>query len=310
MHRQLIFAVKRHLDDLDENFDSILPSEAEVLVYKETGFYVSKRLIPSDLIDDALSGVTRFYEGDRDYVLPVQGGYLDWHPAHGDGLRINDYVSLQNESIRALVSWPLVAAAAARLSQVQQVRLFHDQLITKTPLHVDKTPVGWHIDRCYWNTCSNSDKMITAWIPLVPYTLEMGPLTVMEGSHLWSGNEWMATFNEVKLEDLERKIQAPPKGFMKRVIMISPGHVSFHSAGVIHGSLQNNGKLSRIALTVHFQDGANSYRPHVNHHGRQSLHINDVLCRKRIDGAPDYSDPDICPLLWDDEWDPTYRFTG
>jgi hypothetical protein len=36
----------------------------------------------------------------------------------------------------------------------------------------------------------------------------------------------------------------------------------------------------------------------VDESGRRTVHINDLLVRKDAEGNPDYSDPDICPVLW------------
>ena len=140
--------------------------------------------------------------------------------------------------------------------------------------------------------------MLTAWIPLAAYDNSMGALMIMDGSHLWPGTEWMATFNEQSLDQLEGRIRA--QGMRPEVVPISirPGQVSFHHARTVHGSAPNRGKRPRIALTVHFQDGANAYRRHVDGRGKEALHMNDVLCRKDPAGLPDYADPDICPVLW------------
>jgi hypothetical protein len=274
-----------------------LPSEEDVRFYETHGYFVTGKIFPDEMIEEALYGVQRYYRGERDYVLPISGGFLDWREEHGECLRINDYVSLQNEELRKLVAWPLLGQFAAILSRAVEIRLFHDQLICKPPTDDTSTSIGWHIDRSYWNTCS-SDKMLTAWIPLAAYDVEMGPLMIIDESHLWQGNEWMTTFGEHDLETIEAQINTANGEIRKVSIAIKPGQVSFHNGATIHGSCQNRGNQARIALTVHFQDGENRYRPYTDRVGRQALHMNDVLCRKLSDGTPDYSDPDICAVLW------------
>ncbi|MGY4298826.1 ectoine hydroxylase-related dioxygenase (phytanoyl-CoA dioxygenase family) [Bradyrhizobium sp. i1.4.4] len=142
--------------------------------------------------------------------------------------------------------------------------------------------------------------MLTAWIPLVPITIDMGPLTFIDGSHRWHGNEWMTTFTDRDLDKLESKIQAAGNDVKKIPVLIESGCVSYHHGSTIHGSSANRGNRARIALTVHFQDGDNAYRPYIDCRGKEAVHVNDVVCRKRDDGSPDYADPDICPLLWQD----------
>jgi len=145
----------------------ILPSEAEILAYERLGHYVTvEPIIPADLIDQALYGVERIYSGERDWRLPISGGFLDWRPEHGGLLRINDYVSLQCAELHAISTYGAIAAVAGCLARTTEIRLFHDQLITKLPSIDGATAVGWHVDKAYWRTCT-SERLLTAWIPLV-----------------------------------------------------------------------------------------------------------------------------------------------
>jgi phytanoyl-CoA dioxygenase PhyH len=292
------------LSTLSEEERALLPSDEDVAFYREHGYFITPKVLPEELLDDALYGVERYYSGERDTPLPISGGFLDWRPEHGERLRINDYVSLQNEELKALVRRPLLGAIAARLCGVPTVRLFHDQLIGKPVATGEAAPViGWHVDRAYWRTCSSSQShMLTAWIPLVDCTPEMGPLEVIDRSHGWTANEWMRTFNDPDLDALERKIVADGGGEVRKVrFALERGQVSFHHGGMIHGSRENRGERMRIALTVHFQDGDNRYRQALDDKGRPLLHVNDLLCRKDAGGNPDYTDPDICPVLWEEE---------
>lgn len=275
-----------------------LPSNEEVEAFQRDGCYVTPEPILSrDLIDRALYGVQRHYQGERDWTLPISGGYLDWHPEHGGLLRINDYVSLQNEQLRELIMSPALAAIAARLVQTSEIRLFHDQLITKLPSSDMSTAIGWHVDQAYWQTCT-SQEMLTAWIPLVEFDPDMGGLAVVKGSHRRGNQEWMTTFNEKSLHDLEAKLKHAGVPLETTELDVPLGCVSYHHGGTIHGSRPNFGARPRIALTVHFQDRDNRYRAYSSSAGNRALHINDILCRVGPDGHPDYSDPEICPVLW------------
>lgn len=299
--------MQQSLDDKKEKLEdnkgvlSNLPSEVDVNCFEEKGYFISEQIIPTELIEEAMHGVARHYDGERDYLLPLTGGFLDWRREHGEGLRINDYVSLQNEQLRNLAHWPLIAAFAGRLSRVHGIRLFHDQLITKSPSLEKNTTIGWHIDQAYWKSCS-SKNMITAWIPLMPYTIEMGPITYLEGSHKWPSLGWMSTFNENDLSALESKFKNANRTIQKKTIEISPGQVCFHHSNIIHGSYPNKGTSPRVALTLHFQDTHNHYQRILKPDGYPFLHINDLLCRSLSNGDPDYADPEICPLLWEENW--------
>ena len=277
---------------------TFLPSVEDVEAFQRDGYYVTPHpILSEDLIDRARFGVARYYEGERDWRLPISGGFLDWRPEQGGALRINDYVSLQNEQLRELCSETAIAAIAACLIHTSEIRLFHDQLITKLPSKDASTTVGWHMDQAYWRTCT-SEKMLTAWIPLVEILEDMGGLAVMKGSHLQSSHDWMNTFNDQDLQGLESRLAATGEPMTIVDVNVPLGCVSFHHGRTIHGSRPNHGTRPRIALTIHFQDGDNRYRAQQDGQGRRALHINDLLCRPGPDGNPDYGDPEVCPTLW------------
>lgn len=279
---------------------ALLPTDDDVRFYREHGYWVSPRILSDEVLDDAMHGAERHYAGERDAQLPLAGGYLDWSPEHEAVLRLNDYVSLQNDEIRDLLFQPLIGAIAARLSGGKQIRLFHDQLVSKPAgMDVSEANIGWHVDAAYWQTCT-SRTMLTAWAPFQDVTPEMGPISFIDGSHLWQGTEWMKTFNERDLEELEASFGGEGRMVRKVAVPMEKGQVSFHHCRTIHGGLPNRGTVDRIALAMHLQDETNRYSKHVDENGKETLHINDLLCRKDPDGLPDYSDPEVCPLLWEE----------
>jgi ectoine hydroxylase-related dioxygenase (phytanoyl-CoA dioxygenase family) len=282
---------------VDLDIQSSLPSTEDVAFYREHGYWVSPKIIPDDVLDEAILGADRHYAGERDYPLLITGGYLDWRPEHGNVIRLNDYVSLQNEQLRELVHLDRVAAIAATLADTSAIRLFHDQLVTKPAgLDTAESTVGWHVDAAYWQTCS-SRNMLTAWIPFQDCDATMGSLCVIDGSHERPDTQWMRTFNERDLGALERQFgQGQPVEHVP--LRMERGQVSFHHCLTIHGSESNRSDRDRVALAVHFQDASNHYVAHVDDTGRRTVHINDLLVRKDDEGNPDYSDPEICPVLW------------
>jgi ectoine hydroxylase-related dioxygenase (phytanoyl-CoA dioxygenase family) len=282
------------------SIDTILPSPQDVAFYREHGWWISQQIIPDSVLDVAQLGVDRHYAGERDHPLLISAGYLDWRPEHGNIVRLNDYVSLQNEDLRELVMLPVLADIAALLAGADSIRLFHDQLICKPPdVEADESVVGWHVDAAYWQTCSSRD-MLTAWIPFQDCTEDMGALSFVDRSHLRTDTEWMRTFNEHDLQALEQSIGADGNAVEKVSPRLKRGQVSFHHCRMIHGSAANRSPRDRLALAVHFQDGRNHYVPHTDENGRRTVHINDLLCRKDAAGNPDYADPATCPVLGSD----------
>lgn len=278
--------------------DTKLPTDEDVEFYRTHGWWVSPQIIPDDVLDTAQLGADRHYAGERDNPLLISGGYLDWQPEHGDVIRLNDYVSLQNDDLRQLVHLPVIAATAARLAGSATIRLFHDQLICK-PAGLDPagSTVGWHVDAAYWQTCS-SRHMLTAWIPFQDCAEEIGTLSFIDKSHRRPDTEWMRTFHEQDLAELERSFEPTGAPVGRVSNRLRRGQVSFHHCRTIHGSEPNRSPRDRLALALHFQDETNHYVPHVDESGKPTVHINDLLCRKDANGQPDYADPDICPMLW------------
>lgn len=279
----------------------LLPSDADVAFYREHGWYVSKPILPDALIDEAIRGTERYFAGERDAQLPITGGYSDWKPGDGDGIRNCEYVALQNREIRRLIQYPLLGAIAARLSGSPVIRLFDDQLIFKPPAASDGAAVvGWHTDRAYWMTCT-SENMLTAWIPFHDCPEIMGPVAVVDGSHTWSGSARLRTFKENNLEELERRFRETGAAFVKITMALRKGQVSFHHCRAIHGSDVNRGSFPRLSLALHMQDGANRYRAYRNENGTPWRLVNDQLCRQLPDGSPDYTDPEVFPVLWSED---------
>jgi ectoine hydroxylase-related dioxygenase (phytanoyl-CoA dioxygenase family) len=287
------------IGDIDE-MDALLPTEQDIAFYEEHGWWVSSPILDEGAIADARFGADRYYEGERDSVLLLRAG-TDWDQSRGNVLRQNDYVSLQIEQLWQLVHHPVVARTAAVLARTPQVRLFHDQLIYKPPqLAGAAGTVGWHTDIAYWKTCS-SRNLITAWIPFQSVTSDMGPMTVLDRSHLWDGNDHLEFFHDSDLGSVEERINRGRQLFEPVPLLMDVGQVSFHHCRTIHGSRPNTSDRPRLALAVHMQDEANRYVPATDTSGRLLTHLNDFLCRKDRGGHPDYSDPAVCPVLWSHE---------
>jgi hypothetical protein len=83
-------------------------------------------------------------------------------------------------------------------------------------------------------------------------------------------------------------------------MIIPKGHMSFHHCRIYHGSQANRSPRPRRAVSLHLQDGANTYRRYELSTGEVLAYNHDVLVRHTPDGRPDYSDPRFCPVLWRD----------
>ena len=278
---------------------ALLPTEEDVLFYEEHGWYISKKVLSDEIINEAIRGSDRFYNGERDGQLPVDTGYSNWKPEDGyDIVRNNEFVSLQNRELKKLVMQPIIGAIASRLARTNSIRLLDDQLVYKPPQDPDgKSAVGWHADRAYWSTCT-SHNLLTAWIPFHDCDESIGPLVVLDGSHKWSNIEDSRFFNNPNLEDMEQKFRDWGRKTVKIPMTLKKGQISFHHCWTIHGSLPNYSDFSRLAFAAHLQDEDNHYQPFWTKQGKKVLIADELMCRKLPNGNPDFSDPAVFPVLW------------
>jgi ectoine hydroxylase-related dioxygenase (phytanoyl-CoA dioxygenase family) len=277
---------------------ALLPTEEDVAFYEEHGWYISKKIIPDDVIDGAIAASERFYRGEIDTPLPTSTGYSNWRPGDDSSLRNNEFVALQNRVLHELSVLPILGAIAARLARTPSVRRFEDQLVYKAPqATAGKGVVGWHTDHAYSSNCT-SDKLLAAWIPFHDSVGDRAPLVVIDGSHRWKGTDHLRDFNQQDLKKTEEQFATDGRKIVEVPMVMPKGHASFHHGWVIHGSYRNHHQEPRLALAVHFQDEENRYQPFWNDQGRQIHHYLDSVCRKQPDGRPDYSDPAVFPLVW------------
>ncbi len=291
------------MTQLSSTEQALLPTDEDVAFYRAHGWWTTPICLDGELIDDLAFALERYYAGERDRELPHDPG-TDWTAAGGLALRQNDYLSMQMDEYYDFVRRPLLPAMAAILSSSREIRLFHDQIVYKPPCEDwQQTVVGWHCDRAYWQTCS-STSMLTAWIPFTDVDEVNGTMMVVDGSHRFPHNDTLHTFGERDLDRLEAKIDSAGQPMRKESLRLKKGQVSFHHCLTIHGSDANRTSTPRVALAIHYQDDSNHYRRFARADGQLAAHVNDTFCRPDASGAPDYTDPYICPLLWSGQQSP------
>ena len=92
---------------------------------------------------------------------------------------IEDFCTWQdNPAYRRLIEQSALAAVAARLMQSQEVRLYHDHMLTKEAGTRQKTP--WHQDQPYYNV--DGFQNVSFWIPVDPVS-RSATLEFLAGSH-------------------------------------------------------------------------------------------------------------------------------
>ncbi|MFF0492180.1 phytanoyl-CoA dioxygenase family protein [Nocardia sp. NPDC003482] len=288
----------------------LLPSDDDVEFYRRHGWYVAPRLFTDAEIDEALAAVAAHQRGERDDPLPGAIDELyDWVPGATHQIRFNDYVALTNRRLRDFMLRPMIAATAARLAQTSRIRLWQSSIVHKQPQTGDgDTTIGWHTDRAYWRSCT-STKMLTAWIALQDCDEDMGPVVMVDGSHRWPDTpevralRWGRTFFGVDPALLQDRLERTGMPLRYVPLLLRKGQVSFHNCLTVHGSGPNRSGKARIGAAVDMQDRSNRYQRVYDDAGELQSYANDRMCRRLPNGDFDYSDPVICPVLWDAESD-------
>ncbi|GAA3463584.1 phytanoyl-CoA dioxygenase family protein [Saccharothrix longispora] len=286
---------------------ALLPSDDDVRFYAEHGWYLSEKLLSDAEVEELGVAVDRYYAGERSRLLPTRPDRLAyWTPEHADVQRHNDYVHHESDAIAKALLKPLIGAVAARLAEVDEIRVFQSTLIHKPPIAEEPSNiVPWHFDKHYWAS-SSSDRMLTAFIPLHDCDEELGTITMVDGSHLWeevgsddSATKHFAERDASHLEDLLTANAAHNGAEVVKVPMVIPkGHMSFHHCRTYHGSGPNRANRPRQAISLHLQDGDNAYREFRLSDGGLAFYNHDALVRRTPDGRPDYADPEFCPTVW------------
>ncbi len=152
----------------------------------------------------------------------------------------------ENDIVKKLVFSPRLAKMATDLMQVNEVRLYHDQALFKEG-GGGITP--WHADQYYWPL--NSDKTITAWIPLQTTPIEMGPLEFSAGSHsIIEGRE--LEIGDESEDIIQKKLKVTD--FRHVVEPFDIGEISFHSGWIFHRAGANSTTEMRKVMTIIYME--------------------------------------------------------
>ncbi|MEL6673417.1 MAG: phytanoyl-CoA dioxygenase family protein [Bacteroidota bacterium] len=153
---------------------------------------------------------------------------------------------VDDPAIREIVFNQRMAGIAAALMQVEGVRLYHDQALFK---EAGGGITPWHADQYYWPL--ETDRTITAWMPLQAVPLEMGPLEFSAGSHRIVEGRELAIGDESE-QIMDKKLRVTD--FAHIIEAFDLGEVSFHSGWIFHRAGANQTDQMRAVMTVIYMD--------------------------------------------------------
>lgn len=152
----------------------------------------------------------------------------------------------ENELIRGLVLSKRLGKIASDLMQTNGSRIYHDQALFK---EAGGGITPWHADQYYWPL--ETEKTVTAWIPLQATPLEMGPLEFSAGSHVIVEGRELAISDESE-QQIEQKLRVTD--FKRIAEPFDAGEVSFHSGWIFHRAGANKTDTMRKVMTIIYMD--------------------------------------------------------
>ena len=145
------------------------------------------------------------------------------------GFQSREMMWLDDDLVRAAVLSPRIGGICAALLGTTQVRLYHDNALSKEP-GAGRTP--WHYDAHHFPL--DSPDVLTAWIPLQPTPREMGPLAFARGADV---GDLVADLEFDKHgTSYDRGVS---EAFRAQAVQVedgpfAAGEVSFHGANCFH----------------------------------------------------------------------------
>ncbi len=211
----------------------------QIEFYRQNGYIKLKHVLSPELLEHYRKAIqARVAALSRD-ALP-----MDQRDTYGKAFL--QIMNLWNESeeVKQFVFGKRLGRIAAELMGAAGVRIYHDQALYKEP-GGGITP--WHADQYYWPV--DSDRTVTAWMPLQITPKEMGPLIFSEKSHrLQVGRDLeISDESEVTLKQALEQFRVEDSAY-------DLGDVSFHAGWTFHRAGPNTTDRPREVMTMIYMD--------------------------------------------------------
>ncbi|TVY09168.1 phytanoyl-CoA dioxygenase family protein [Paenibacillus cremeus] len=234
--------------------------------FERDGYWISPKLLTDEQIERLRRAHERIWSGQYDGDnFPMNHRPPNKNP---DALRKLDNGWWINDDIRTTVTDPVMGEWAADLLGVDEIRLWHDQVIYKPGVGDQETSagnVGWHQDFGYWQ-CSSTTNMVTVWIALQDTDLTNGGMSTILGSHHWGLVPDSNTFFDQDMDALKKKYTSGGREWVEEPCILKAGQASFHHALTFHGSGANRTTEPRLSIVAHLMPGGTHYKARVQRH--------------------------------------------
>ncbi len=164
-------------------------TQEQIDFFQENGYVKFGRVLDSDGVEAMRSGLDAVIELELTEGDDSSPEFKYGHDRHGDKLNrgsghpraIHQYVNMwkREAHYEAAIHHPLIAGTARALLDTPEVRLWHDQVISKPP-H-DNGHFGFHHDFFFWPL--SPPNIVSCWLALDDATVDSGCMHVMPKSH-------------------------------------------------------------------------------------------------------------------------------
>jgi ectoine hydroxylase-related dioxygenase (phytanoyl-CoA dioxygenase family) len=232
--------------ELTSNIKSFLDQPYELTI-EQVEFYQQNRFIKlKKVLDEATIAFFNDAISKRVELMKIEDKPLEERSTYGKAFLQLFNLWVQDEVVKELVFSKRMAKIASDLMQTDGVRIYHDQALFKEG-GGGITP--WHADQYYWPL--ETDKTVTAWIPLQATPLELGPLEFSAGSHQIVEGRDLEISDESEAI-IQQKLRVTD--FKHVIEPFDLGEVSFHSGWVFHRAGANTTNQMRKVMTVIYMD--------------------------------------------------------
>lgn len=217
------------------------------LTNEQIEFYQQNRYIKlKQVFDEATISFFNEAISKRVEIMNSENTPLEQRSTYGKAFLQLFNLWREDEVVKEFVFSKRMAKIASDLMETNGVRIYHDQALFKEG-GGGITP--WHADQYYWPL--ETDKTVTAWIPLQETPLELGPLEFSAGSHeIVEGRE--LEISDESEAAIQQKLRVTD--FKHVIEAFDLGEVSFHSGWVFHRAGANTTDKMRKVMTVIYMD--------------------------------------------------------
>ncbi len=231
-------------------------SEEQILNFQRDGFIKLKNVLSPEVLE---------YYG-KEITAKLKELNTEHRPIEKRDIQGKAFLQVQNlwcksEIVKEFVFSKRLARIATQLLETNGVKIYHDQALYKEP-GGGFTP--WHVDQYYWPL--ETEKTVTAWIPLVSIPVDRGPLEFSIGSqHIVKGRDLVISEKSEKEIDENLKLSNLPIDNSA----FDLGEVSFHYGFTFHRAGPNKTDTAREVMTIIYMDSNMRLVEPINEHQQE-----------------------------------------